>query len=99
MLDASPPNYTNRMIPCNNLGLLLARQQKLREAGEQLTEAIRLNPNSPEAHNNLGVVMLMRGEPERGIPEFVTALRLNPDFRLAQENLNRARAQLKTKGE
>jgi len=43
--------------------------------------------------------MLMRGEPEQSIPEFVTALRMNPDFRLAQENLNRARAQLRMKGE
>jgi len=64
-------------------------------AREQLNESVRLNSNSPEAHNNLGLVLLMQGDPERSIPEFSTALRLRPEFRLAQENLNRAHAQIK----
>lgn len=80
-----------------NLGLMLARVGRLPEAREQLNEAVRLNPNSPEAHNNLGLVLLMQGEPEKSIPEFSTALRLRPEFRLAQENLNRAQAQIKAR--
>jgi Flp pilus assembly protein TadD len=82
-----------------NLGLMLARLGKLSEAREQLNEALRLNSNSPEAHNNLGLVLLMQGEPEKSIPEFSTALRLKPEFRLAQENLNRAKAQIKARRE
>jgi tetratricopeptide (TPR) repeat protein len=68
---------------------------KLPEAKEQLNEALRLNPNVPEAHNNLGLVLLMEGKPEQSILEFSAALRLKPGFRLAQENLNRAQAQVK----
>lgn len=82
-----------------NLGLMLARQGKLPEASEQLNKALQLNPNSPEAHNNLGLVLLMQGEPEKSIPEFSAALRLKPEFRLAQENLNRAQAQVKARRE
>lgn len=82
-----------------NLGLMLASQRKLTEAREQLNEALRLNPNSPEAHNNLGLVLLMQGQPEDSIPEFSTALRLKPEFKLAQDNLKRAQAQIKARGE
>ena len=78
-----------------NLGLMLARQGKLAEAEEQLNGALQQNPNSPEAHNNLGWVLLLQGHPEKSIQEFSTALRLKPEFKLAQENLNRAQAQLK----
>jgi Flp pilus assembly protein TadD len=74
---------------------MLARQGKLEEAEEQLNGALQQNPNSPEAHNNLGWVLLLQGHPEKSIEEFSTALRLKPDFKLAQENLNRAQAQLR----
>jgi hypothetical protein len=39
-------------------------------------------------------VLLLQGHPEKSIPEFSTALRLRPDFKLAQENMNRAQAQI-----
>jgi Flp pilus assembly protein TadD len=77
-----------------NLGLMLARQGRFKEAEEQLNGALQDNPNSPEAHNNLGWVLLLQGHPEKSIPEFSAALRLRPDFKLAQENLNRAQAQM-----
>jgi Flp pilus assembly protein TadD len=78
---------------------MLARMGKLSEAREQLGTALRLNPNSPEAHNNLGLVLLMQGDADKSIPEFSTALRLKPEFRLAQENLNRAQALVKARPE
>lgn len=90
-LDLAPGDPDVR----TNLGLMLARQGKLPEAAEQLNEALRLNSSSPEAHNNLGIVLLMQGEPEKSISHFSTALRLRPDFRLAQDNLNRAQAQIR----
>lgn len=83
----------------NNLGLMLAREGRLTEAAEQLDEALRLNPNSPDSHNNLGLVLLMQGEPEKSIPEFSLALRLKPEFRVAEDNLNRAQAQIKARRE
>jgi Flp pilus assembly protein TadD len=77
-----------------NLGLMLARLGRLKEAEEQLNGALQENPNSADAHNNLGWVLLLQGHPEKSIPEFSTALRLRPDFKLAQENMNRAQAQI-----
>jgi Flp pilus assembly protein TadD len=73
---------------------MLTRAGKLNEAVEQLNEAVRLNPNSPEAQNNLGLVLLMRGDAAQSIAHFSNALRLRPDFKLAQDNLNRAQSQL-----
>jgi tetratricopeptide (TPR) repeat protein len=64
-----------------------------------LNEAIRLDPNIAEAHNNLGLVLLMQGNPEKSIPHFSTALRLKPDLKVAQDNLNRAQAQINARRE
>jgi tetratricopeptide (TPR) repeat protein len=77
-----------------NLGLLLAHQHKLPEAAEQLNEALRLNPNSAEAHVTLGVVLLRLGKAEESIPHFSAALRIKPDWALAQDNLKQAQAQI-----
>jgi tetratricopeptide (TPR) repeat protein len=77
-----------------NLGLLMAHQGRLPEAVEQLNEALRLNPNSAEAHTTLGVVLLRSGKAEDSIPHFLAALRLKPDWALARENLKRAQAQI-----
>ncbi len=77
-----------------NLGLLMAHQGRLPEAVEQLNEALRLNPNSAEAHTTLGVVLLRSGKAEDSIPHFLAALRLKPDWALARDNLKRAQAQI-----
>lgn len=44
---------------------MLAHQGKLDEAVIELNDALRLKPDSPEAHNNLGPVFLMAGSPKR----------------------------------
>jgi protein O-mannosyl-transferase len=77
-----------------NLGLLMAHQGRLPEAVEQLNEALRLNPNSAEAHTTLGVVLLRSGKAEESIPHFLAALRLKPDWALARDNLKRAQGQI-----
>jgi Tfp pilus assembly protein PilF len=77
-----------------NLGLLMAHQGRLPEALEQLNAALRLNPNSAEAHTTLGVVLLRSGKAEDSIPHFLAALRLKPDWALARDNLKRAQAQI-----
>ena len=41
-------------------------------------EAIRLKPNSPQAHNNLGMAYGKRGERALAVQEFEQAIRLNP---------------------
>ena len=62
---------------------MLARKRKLSEAFTQLEEALRLNPDSSEAHNNLGLVFLMAKQPEKSLPHFSAALRLKPDLTVA----------------
>jgi tetratricopeptide (TPR) repeat protein len=81
------------------LGLVYLRLQRLPEAAEHLQAAIRLAPNNAEAHNNLGIVLLATGRARESIPEFETALRLNPRLEVARENIQRAQAQLNTRGE
>ena len=61
---------------------------------EQLNEALRLNPNSAEAHTTLGVVLLRSGKAEESIPHFSIAIRLRPDWAVAGENLKRAEEQI-----
>ena len=57
-------------------------------------EALRLNPNSAEAHNNLGLALLASGKARESIAEFETAMRLKPQLKGTSENLQRAQAQL-----
>ena len=73
---------------------MLARQGKLQEGAEQLNEALRLNPNSAEAHNDLGLVLLAQGKPEESLPHFSAAMDLKPNFTVARDNLRRAQRQI-----
>jgi len=67
---------------------------RIPEAINQLHEALRLNPNSAEAHNKLGMALLASGKARESIPEFEVALRLKPELKNAADNLRRAQAQL-----
>jgi len=80
-----------------NLGLLAAHQGKLAEAVEQLNEALRLNPNSAEAHVTLGVVLLRLNKAEESIPHFRAAIQLKPNWALAQDNLKLAQKQINSR--
>ncbi len=89
-MELAPNDFDIRM----DLGLMLARQNKLEEAVDQLNEALRLNPNSAEAQNNLGLFLLVDGKPDESLPHFSAALRLKPDLAAAQDNLTRAQKQI-----
>jgi Flp pilus assembly protein TadD len=80
-----------------DLSLMLTRQGKFSEAASRLNEALRLKPNSTEAHNNLGLVLLMAGEPAKSLPHFAAALRLKPNFAVARENLKRAQKEIEAR--
>jgi len=76
------------------LGLALELVGRIPEAIEQLHEALRMNPNSAEAHSNLGLALLTSGKARESIPEFEVALRLKPELKGAADNLQRAQSQL-----
>jgi tetratricopeptide (TPR) repeat protein len=67
---------------------------KISEGIDMLHEALRLNPNSAEAHNNLGIILFATGKTRESIPEFEAALRLNPSLETASKNLQQAQAKL-----
>jgi Flp pilus assembly protein TadD len=73
---------------------MLMRQGKLSEAIFHLTEAVRLKPDSAEAHNELGLALLATRQPEKSLPHFSKALSLKPGLAGAQENLRRAQRQI-----
>ncbi|MBA2432664.1 MAG: tetratricopeptide repeat protein [Chthoniobacterales bacterium] len=80
-----------------NLGLMLARQGDVPDGMQHLREAVRLHPGSAEAHNNLGLVLFASGNVEESIPHFTRALELKPSLTVARQNLERARAQLRSR--
>src|SRR5664279_1321823 len=81
-VKANPNDFGTRV----RLGETLARQGKLSEAIAQLSEAVRIKPDSADVHNNLGLLLLMTGEPEKSLPHFSAALRLKPDLAIARDN-------------
>jgi len=72
----------------NNLGLALARLNRLDEA----LDAFKYAGGEARANNNLGYVLLTDDKPEMAVPYFERAVELAPSYYvMAAENLNRAR--------
>ncbi len=90
-LDLNPDNWFAR----DGLGgaLFLEGGESLPLALENLQEAVRLNPNHPEARHNLGRTLMALGRPRESLGSFQEAVRLRPTFALAHaswaEALNR----------
>jgi len=51
----------------------------LKEAIAEFRQAVRVNPNSAEAHNNLGASLGSLGEVDEAITHLRRALQLQPD--------------------
>jgi tetratricopeptide (TPR) repeat protein len=71
-------------------GLALNRAGRGGEAIPAFREAIRLNPNSPEAHLELGKTELIVGQVSKAIVELEEALHLSPGNAQARRLLSRA---------
>jgi len=77
----------------NNLGGILRRVPARRqEAFAHLSEAIRLQPNYPEAHTNLGVWYEDGNDLADAVAEFEEAVRERPGYAEAHEDLGSALA-------
>jgi tetratricopeptide (TPR) repeat protein len=70
-----------------HLGLALESQNRSAEAEVSCLEAIRLDPQSPEAHNVLGTAQLSQGKLSEAEANYRQAIALSPDYGEAYCNL------------
>jgi len=91
----------DRYEPRSALGatLMMMNSNRWDEAVAQLSEAVRLNPDSAEAHHSLAVALARQGRLTNAIPQFAEAVRLEPansdlrfDLGLALLNADQAAA-------
>jgi len=85
-LNITSDNY----VAHNNLGLALKEKERINEAAEHYSKALRINPNFELAHLNLGVIFTGQGNHEKAIVLYEEALRIKPDFIMAHINLGNA---------
>jgi tetratricopeptide (TPR) repeat protein len=74
--EAAPPSPW----PPLNLGLLLARRDRLDEAEPLFRESVRLDPGFPQGHYQLGVALEKTGRAEQAVKELEEAARLDPAY-------------------
>jgi len=70
-----------------NLGFALAEAGQRNRAIGEYREALRLNPDYPNAHNYLGVVLAEVGDADGAAAAFRAAIKLRPRFAAARNNL------------
>jgi tetratricopeptide (TPR) repeat protein len=71
----------------NNLGVALAKMDRLPEAIDEYQAALRIKPDYPEPHNNLATIYSRQDRLPEAIAEVQEALRIKPDYPEAQVNL------------
>jgi tetratricopeptide (TPR) repeat protein len=74
----------------DDLGAMLARQGRVREAIGHYEQSLRLAPDLTVAHYNLGNALLQTRKVPEAIGHYEQALRLKPDFADAHNNLGTA---------
>lgn len=83
----------------NNLGIRLAEQGNMSEAGEQFRKCLEIKPDHAEAHNNLSLILLGAGRVDEAIAHAERALELNPDYAECHFNLGNALGRKGREGE
>ena len=76
-LELNPDNYRANLL----LGRMLAMQDRPKEAMPLLQRAVKLEPQSADAHKFLGNVYTVLGEEEKARREEAEAQRLQSDGR------------------
>ena len=74
-LEKNPDSFTAH----NNLGCLLARQNKMPAAIQEFEATLRLRSQNAPAHCNLGRAYAMQGDFVRAESHFQSALKIKPD--------------------
>jgi Flp pilus assembly protein TadD/class 3 adenylate cyclase len=68
------------------LALLGTERENSEEEADSLRQAIRLQPDYPEAHNNLAILLRRTGDESAAARHYQEALRLRPDYPEAHSN-------------
>jgi superkiller protein 3 len=68
-------------------GNLYIQSQVWEEAAREFRNAIKMEPDYPEAFNNLGLCLLYGGQAQEAVTAFQSALKLFPGWALAEANL------------
>jgi serine/threonine-protein kinase len=80
----------------NNLGLVMAAQDRVEEAISHYQKAFEIDPDFGLPHYHLGLSLRPLGRVDEAIDHFLRAVQIDPEFGLAHYNLGLA---LRTKGE
>jgi predicted CXXCH cytochrome family protein len=83
VLDKAPADA----IILTNLGNAYLQQSKTEQAERALRQALRLDPDAPEAQNLLGLARLNSGDPKGAETCFREAIRILPELAAAHSNL------------
>ena len=64
-----------------DLAIALLKTSSFDRAEEHLRAAVRLNPDSAQAHYQMGLYWVAKKEPARGMEQFHLARRIDPSLR------------------
>jgi tetratricopeptide (TPR) repeat protein len=76
----------------NNLGDLLLKQKRLKEAFEQFQSALQIKPDDEKIWFNLGDAFSAEGQPDKAMKCYRKAIEINPNYFNALNNLGSALA-------
>ncbi len=77
--EGRPRDYYDSASLHNRIGLLLAQQGRIAEAGGQFALAVRFDPRNAEAHAGLGLALEQEGKTSEAVGHYTEAVRLQPD--------------------
>ena len=84
----------NNTVALCDVGLMLAREGKLKESFEQLSKALEINPDCFDAHVNIANTLILMGRKDEALDHYRKALEIrprNPKAMLGMANLLVAR--------
>jgi tetratricopeptide (TPR) repeat protein len=91
ILKGRRPGWLLARLELGSLNLLM---QRIPEAAQELSQAIRIDPTNPEAHLLLGKAQVRLGKMEEAAGNFETALKYDPGNTEAANDYTRARRAL-----
>ncbi len=71
----------------NNLGIILGKKKKFKEAGDYYNRSVQINPNYSRARYNLGYMLEKQNNFEQAIIQYNAALKIDSSFIEPRNNL------------